>query len=106
MAKIHILNAIDLSKDAIHMYIGMVVFVLAVVLWQKRKITWACLLPVLGVALIMEMLDLHDDYRAFGYLRWDASLHDVLNTVFWPCVLVTLARLGFYQIAITASGKH
>ena len=95
--KIHVLNAIDLSKDAVHLYIGMVVFLVAVVAWQNRRFTWLCLVPVFAIALIMEALDLHDDYRAFGYFRWGASIHDIANTTFWPVILVLLARLVFVR---------
>lgn len=33
-----------------------------------------------------------DDLRSLGYWRWDASLHDIVNTVAWPAVLTCLAR--------------
>ncbi|WOJ97104.1 hypothetical protein R0137_00685 [Congregibacter brevis] len=93
LMKIHILNAVDLSKDAIHIYVGLAVFLVAIVVWQRGRISWLSLLPVVAIAIIMEALDLHDDSRSFGYLRWGASAHDFVNTVFWPTVLVITNRL-------------
>ncbi|WP_439100239.1 hypothetical protein [Congregibacter sp.] len=93
LMKIHILNAVDLSKDAVHIYVGMAVFLIAIVTWHRGRICWASLLPVIAIAAIMEALDLHDDARSFGYLRWGASAHDFVNTIFWPTLIVLVARL-------------
>lgn len=93
LMKIHILNAVDLSKDAVHIYVGMAVFLIAIVIWQRGRISWLSLIPVIAIATVMEALDLHDDSRSFGYLRWGASAHDLLNTVFWPTVIILLAKL-------------
>jgi hypothetical protein len=93
LAKIHIMNALPLSKDAVHIYIGLIVFFSAVILWKKGRILPSCLVPVLVVALGMETFDLVDDWRSFGYLRWSASFHDLLNTTFWPLIMVVLAKL-------------
>lgn len=87
------MNALPLSKDAVHIYIGFLVFVVAVVVWKKGRIQTSCLIPVLFVAFGMEAFDLVDDWRAFGYLRWSASLHDIVNTSFWPFVVVVLVKL-------------
>lgn len=97
LLKIHSLNAVDLSKDAVHVYVGLGVFLFTVVAWQKRRFTWLSLVPVVCVALAMETLDLHDDSRSLGYLRWGASVHDVVNTLFWPSILVVLGRLGLVR---------
>jgi hypothetical protein len=93
LAKIHIMNALPLSKDAVHIYIGLIIFFGAVILWKKGRILPICLVPVLIVALGMETIDLVDDYRSFGYPRWSASFHDLLNTSFWPLIMVALAKL-------------
>ena len=47
---------------------------------------------VLVVAMLMEAFDLRDDFASFGHFRWNASLHDILNTVFWPAVVVVLFK--------------
>ncbi|MDX1734864.1 MAG: hypothetical protein R3228_10870 [Halioglobus sp.] len=84
---------LPLSKDAVHIYVGMTVFLLAVILWQRGRVVAACLVPVFLAAIAMEALDLFDDWRFLGTLRWDASAHDIVNTTFWPLVIVLLTRV-------------
>ena len=97
MMKIHVLNAVDLSRDAIHIYVGITVLLLFVIIFQKGRFSVVSLIPVFVVAIIMEIFDLYDDSRTFGYVRWDASLHDVVNTVFWPVILVFVAKFKFVK---------
>ena len=95
--KIHVLNAVDLSRDAVHIYVGMAVLLLFVIIFQRGRFSFVSLVPVFVVAIIMAVFDLYDDSRTFGYLRWDASLHDVVNTVFWPVILVFVAKFKFVK---------
>ena len=75
----------------------MAVFFVAVVAWKRGRISWICLVPVFGAAFAMELLDLRDDYRSLGYFRLSASVHDVINTVLWPSIVVFLARVGLLK---------
>ena len=92
--KLCLLEIFNLSKDAIHIHIGIGVFFIASIVWTKGRIKTLCLLPVFCVALLMEVLDFRDDLNSFGYPRWSASIHDFVNTVFWPTVFVLLNRLN------------
>ncbi len=81
-----------LSKDALHVYVGLVVFLVVVAFARKGlKSGWA-LLAVVGVAVVGELLDLRDEMRSRDHMNWAASLHDLLNTCFWPLLLWLLAR--------------
>ena len=96
-AKLIILSILEISKDAIHIHIGLIVFFAAVVLWRKGAIDARCLVPAVIVASLMEMLDLRDEYSSLGRIRMaavTASIHDMLNTLFWPVVIVVLAWIG------------
>lgn len=90
--KLIILDVVNLSKDAIHIHIGLLVFFLAVVLWRRGRFDLLALLPVFLVAGTMEVLDLRDDLGSLGYMRWSASLHDLINTVFWPTFIVVSVK--------------
>ena len=93
-AKLIILSILEISKDAIHIHIGLIVFFAAVVLWRKGSIDVRCLIPVVVVASLMEMLDLRDLYIQSGSLHiaaLTASVHDLINTLFWPVAIVALA---------------
>lgn len=86
-----LITSSGLSKDALHIYIGLTVFFLAAVISRRHLRSWLPLLVVVIVALIGEALDLRDDLFEIGKWRWRAALHDIVNTVFWPFVIWLLA---------------
>jgi hypothetical protein len=92
--KIAIISALDLSRDALHVYAGMAVFLGVAIVFRKPLRSFAPWFAVLVVACAAEALDAFDDLRAFGHWRAGASLHDIVNTVFWPTVLILLARFS------------
>lgn len=61
---------------------------------RKRLRTIVPLLIVVAVAIAGEVVDMRDDLSSLGHWRWEASLHDVLNTLFWPTVIWLLVRCG------------
>lgn len=96
-AKLIILSILEISKDAIHIHVGLFVFFAAVVLWRKGSIDAKCLIPAVIVASVMEMLDLRDDYSDQDSIRiaaLTASIHDLINTMLWPVVIVVLGWMG------------
>ena len=92
--KTAIVAATGLSRDALHIYVGLATFFLAAALIKRPLGSFLPWLVVLAVASTGELVDLRDDIVSFGYWRWDASLHDIVNTVFWPTVLLLLARFS------------
>ena len=82
----------DLSKDALHVYVGLTVFLVVAAIARKGLRSTAALLVVVAVATVGELLDLRDEWHLREHLKWGASLHDLLNTCFWPLVLWLLAR--------------
>jgi len=91
-AKLTVMAFTGLSKDALHVYVGLCVFLLAAALVKgsiRSPLPW---LLVALAACAGEVADMVDDIRVFGHWRWGASLHDVLNTLAWPTVLLLLAR--------------
>ena len=90
--KLLVVGILGLSKDAIHIYLGLTVFFLTVAVWKKGKMDLAAVLPILGIAIGMETIDIYDNYRSMGLMYWSNSLHDILNTTFWPLIIVVLAK--------------
>ena len=86
--KLVILDVLSLSKDAIHIHIGLLVFFLAIVLWRRGQPDILALLPVFLVAGGMEVLDLRDDLGSLGY-----SLSPVMAGVSW-CGFVPFGWFG------------
>jgi hypothetical protein len=90
--KISILQMIPLSKDAIHIYIGLIVFLISVHFLKRRFGLAYALLPPLVVSLAMEAWDLRDDYVYKGELAWENSLHDLFNTNTVPLIFYLYLR--------------
>lgn len=90
--KLAIVSGAGLSKDALHIYVGLSVFLVTAAVLRKPLQSIIPWLAVAAVAIAGEALDMRDDITSFGYWRWEASLHDVLNTLLWPTVLLLLAK--------------
>jgi hypothetical protein len=90
--KLDIVGLTGLSKDALHVYVGLGVWLLAAALFRRSITTLRPWLAVLVVALGIEAFDAFDDWVDLGRWRWRASLHDVVNTMFWPTVLARCWR--------------
>ena len=87
--KLAIVSATGLSKDALHIYLGMAVY-LTLIVGTRRFRPYLGWLVVFIIACAGEWVDRRDDIGSFGYWRWQASTHDILNTLFWPTVLTLL----------------
>jgi hypothetical protein len=91
LLKLWLLAAIPLTKDAIHVYIGFLCLLGALIVLRRRLSSYQALLPGLLVSVTMEIFDLRDGYG------WTASIHDLINTNLMPFVLITLARLQTFN---------
>lgn len=101
--KLAIVSATGLAKDALHVYVGLAVLLIAAAALRKPLRSVVPWLSVLAVACAGELLDLRDDIVYLGHWRWATSLYDILNTLFWPTVIWLLARKG---ILFRASDNH
>ena len=86
------LAVLPLTKDAIHIYIGFVLLLIALIVFRRRLSSYQALIPGLLVSLAMEVFDIRDGYSL------GASVHDIINTNLLPFVLVTLARLQIFNL--------
>lgn len=92
--KLALVSMTGLSKDALHIYVGLAVFLLTAFILRKSLRSLIPLVVVLIAAVAGELLDRRDDLLSLGRWRWGASLHDVINTLFWPTVLWLVFRLS------------
>ena len=90
--KLLIMQFTNLSRDALHVYAGMAVFLLTAAVLRKHLKSPIPMLVVLALACGMEVLDAIDSMRTYGHWWARASAHDIVNTVFWPTVVFVLAR--------------
>jgi hypothetical protein len=91
-AKIALGQLMGLPKDALHIYVGMVVFLAAAALFRRPLRSWLPIAAVLAAALAGEAWDLIETRAAGARVHLDRNWHDVWNTCFWPFLLFLLAR--------------
>jgi hypothetical protein len=87
-----IVLTIGLSRDALHIYVGLAVLLVMALVLRKKLSSLIPLSFVFLVAIMGEIVDMRDDLLTIGHWRLGASLHDVVNTVFWPSVLTTFHK--------------
>ena len=111
--KTFIVSIIPFERNDLHFVIGAtILFVfLLVPRWQRStRAAIVMLLSTLALGMVMEVLDLYDDYRFRGYLRWSTSALDVLRTAFVPLVyaaaqVIIRLRQGWQGPSMTHTGK-
>jgi hypothetical protein len=91
-AKLWIAASAGLPKDALHIYVGLTVFLVAAALLRDRLGSWRPLAAVVAAALAGEAWDVADTWGAGQTVAWARNWHDIWNTCFWPTVLFLLAR--------------
>lgn len=92
--KLKIVELGGLDRDALHIYSAVIIQLATSWLLRWRLREWRTLLPLLLFELANEAVDLFYEVwpPADRGLQWWASVHDVLNTLAMPVVLVLLAR--------------
>lgn len=85
-------ETVGLSKDALHVHLGLVVFLAAVVVLRTTLGNWIPWIVLLAFEVFNEVVDLlheHDGVRALDFLE---AAKDIVNTMFWPTLVVVFAR--------------
>lgn len=85
------------SDSLLHVHAGMVVLFLARVITRRSLATWLPATIVLAAALANEVLD----YINHGQLLMPDSAYDVINTIFWPFVLMIGLRIRRARVVET-----
>ena len=81
------------SKDALHVHIGLIAFFGSAFLMKRPVASVLPLLVVLGLELGNEFLDLFIMRNSPpGIAQWGESLRDLFNTMLWPTILMFAAR--------------
>jgi len=90
--KLLLLDLFGLDKDALHIYVGMGVFLLTALIFRLPLRDWRPLAAVFLAAVAGELLDLFESLVPNEQPRWGANWHDIWNTMFWPTMLFLLMR--------------
>lgn len=81
-----------LSRDALHIHIGLTVFIAVRLLWRRRGGWAVAWLVALGFALGGEWLDLEGETLSNALQPLAAHWHDIWNTMVWPTILALIGR--------------
>lgn len=77
------------SDSLAHVHGGMAILILVRIITRRSLATWVPFLFVLAAALLKEIAD----RIAHGLWRMPDSVFDIINTIFWPWVLMMGLRL-------------
>ncbi|MFS2110032.1 hypothetical protein ACCC88_10120 [Sphingomonas sp. Sphisp140] len=91
-AKFWLIQHVGLAKDALHIYVGLTLFLGAALAFRWPLRSWKPLAVVLAAALLGEAWDLRDSLVHHTRIDLWGNWHDIWNTMFWPVVLLLLAR--------------
>lgn len=81
-----------LAKDALHIHVALALFFGSALLLGWKVSSWRPWLVVLAAALLGEAWDIRDRLADGIPLNVAGDWHDVWNTLFWPSVILLLAR--------------
>ncbi|KQZ64533.1 hypothetical protein ASD67_08695 [Sphingopyxis sp. Root1497] len=88
--KLVLIDGSGLSKDALHIYAGMGVYL--IVRAGLRRPAWMAWGAVVAVALAGEWLDVQGEYIRGLLAPEPGHWHDIWNTAFWPTALALVER--------------
>src|SRR5687768_14023418 len=81
-----------LTRDALHIHLGLAAMLLAALLFRRSLRSLLPWFVAFAACVLVEAADLRDDIASYGYLRWRHSVHDLVNSMIWPTVLLLVAR--------------
>ena len=77
---------LHLSRDALHVHIGMIIFIAVAALLRGRLRFVLAFGALLALCLVGEMADFSYAVRRGIAFNWLASAKDVVNTMSWPAI--------------------
>jgi len=86
---------VNVSPDALHIHVSLLILFAVALLLRRRPDNWLPWLVLLLLDLVNEANDiLHHSMRVPLDDR-AAALHDLLNTMFWPTIILLFGRVLF-----------
>ena len=92
--KMGLVYATGLEKDALHIYAGVSIYLLCLLIFRRYTMRSGvlALLITTAIALFAEVLDLRYSMLPYDQLNWAASVHDLINTCLLPYTLFALSK--------------
>ncbi|HEY1074563.1 MAG TPA: hypothetical protein VGE59_02580 [Patescibacteria group bacterium] len=90
--KMIIVYGLDLAKDAIHIYLGFLAWLISVLFFHRSPRTPQVLVLGFVFSLLMELADIRGDWIQYRSPDWMGSLHDIVHTNMIPTLLFIFFR--------------
>ena len=90
--KILLVDSFGLSRDTLHVYVGLFIFFGTALIFKLPLRDIRPVLVVLLAACVGELWDIYDTERVGARQVYAGNWHDIWNTMFWPIVIMLLAR--------------
>lgn len=87
---------LGISKDALHIHLGLALFIGLVVILRRSPSSWLAWLIVLAFELANELMDFFHWHAGAWSFELGDSGKDLINTMVWPTVILILARLRIW----------
>lgn len=84
---------LGISKDALHIHLGLILFVGLVLILRRSPSNLLPWLVVLAFELANELMDIFHWHPGAWSFELGDSGKDLINTMVWPTVILILARL-------------
>jgi hypothetical protein len=103
--KLLLLDLTGLSRDALHIHMGLAILLAVRLVWRGRFAWVAAWLAVLTFALAGEVFDWRSEGLRGVTVPWGAHWHDIWNTMLWPTLLSLIGWRLDRRSAPAVSGK-
>jgi hypothetical protein len=90
--KFWLIQHLGLAKDALHVHVGLLLFVGSALLFRWPLRSWKPWAVALTGTLLGEAWDLRDAVVFHTRIDLWGTFHDLWNTMLWPSLLLVLAR--------------
>ncbi|MEQ9637819.1 MAG: hypothetical protein RLW68_17290 [Devosia marina] len=88
--KTEITEILQLSRDALHIHVGLAFYLAAMLVLRRGPASWLPWFALLGLEIFNEALDTW--HHGQVHLDLNGSAKDIVNTMFWPTVLLLAFR--------------
>ncbi|RYD68593.1 MAG: hypothetical protein EOP58_00065 [Sphingomonadales bacterium] len=91
-AKLWLIDHVGLARDALHIHVGLLIFVGSALIFRWPVRSWKPWAVVLAAATLGEAWDLRDSGAYHTRIDLLGNWKDLWNTMLWPTGLLLLAR--------------
>lgn len=86
--KEYLINYSGLGKDALHIHIALLIFVVVRLVWRRKGGWLLAWVIALAATLGGEYLDIHSENASTAVFSDPAHWHDIWNSMLWPTIFM------------------